>query len=74
MGKIDSYYKYWIIKKGADSSECQRLGKLFSRSVDATKTGEVVSIHGDLKPPLVDSSSTESRNGESSSREKLLRV
>ena len=72
MGKIDSYYKYWANKKGADSSECQRLGKLFSRSVDATKTGEVVSIPGDLKPPLVDSSSTESRNGESSSKEKLL--
>ena len=74
MGKIDSYYKYWAIKKGADSSECQRLGKLFSRSVDATKTGEVVSIPGDLKPPLVDSSSTEFRNEESSSREKVLRV
>ena len=55
MGKTDSYYNYWANKKGAGCSECKTLGKLFSRSVDATKTGDVVSIQPHLKPPLGDS-------------------
>ena len=60
MGKIDSYYKYWANKKGADCLECLTLGKLFSRSVDATKTGDVVSIQPNLKPPLEEDSNTDS--------------
>ena len=53
MGKIDSYYKYWANKEGADCPKCQTLGQLFSRSVDATKTGDVVPIPPHLKPSLV---------------------
>ncbi len=53
MGKIDSYYKYWANKKGAGCTECETLGKLFSRSVDATKTGDIVSIQSNLIPPAV---------------------
>ena len=56
MGKIDGYYKYWANKEGAGCSKCQTLGQLFSRSVDATKTGEVVVIPPHLKPPLVEDS------------------
>ena len=57
MGKIDSYYKYWANKEGAGCPKCQTLGQLFSRSVDATKTGDVVSISPHLKPPLLQDSS-----------------
>ena len=60
MGKIDSYYKYWANKEGADSPKCQTLGQLFSRSVDATKTGDMVPIPPHLKPPLVEDSIADS--------------
>ncbi len=50
MGKIDAYYKEWAGMKGAGCPECQDLGKLFSRSVDASKTGDLVSIPDRLKP------------------------
>ena len=66
MGKIDSYYKYWANKNGAGCSECQQLGRLFSRSVDATKTGDVVQIPSGLKPPLRNECIAES-HGEASS-------
>ena len=51
MGKIDCYYKYWANKNGAGCEQCQTLGQLFSRSVDATKTGDVVSVPPHLVPP-----------------------
>ena len=51
MGKIDAYYKYWADIKGVDCRECQFLGMLFSRSVDAAKTGDVVPIPYNLQPP-----------------------
>ena len=56
MGLIDTYYKHWASRKGASCSECQDLGKLFSRSVDASKTGDRVVIPGRLKPPREDES------------------
>ena len=55
-----SYYKYWANKEGAGCPKCQMLGQLFSRSVDATKTGDVVSIPPYSKPPVVDDSITNS--------------
>lgn len=63
MGKIDSYYKYWANKEGAGSPKCQTLGQLFSRSVDATKTGDVVPIPRHLKPLLVEDNSQSQENG-----------
>ena len=50
MGKLDGYYMYWASKEGVESDKCQELGKLFSRSVDAAKTGDVVKIPHNLKP------------------------
>ena len=67
MGTIDSYYKYWANKKGAGCTECQRLGQLFSRSVDAPKTGDVVHIPCNLKPPLIVDDTAKSLGEESSS-------
>lgn len=69
MGKIDSYYKYWANKKGAGSLNCQDLAKLFSRSVDATKTGDVVRIPPRLKPPLVEDSIPDSPSQQNGSAE-----
>ena len=51
MGLIDTYYKFWADCKGIQSDECQGLGKLFSRSVDATKTGDLVNIPKPFLPP-----------------------
>ena len=51
MGLIDTYYKFWADYKGIQSAECQGLGKLFSRSVDATKTGDCVNIPKPFLPP-----------------------
>ena len=51
MGLIDTYYKFWADYKGIESAECQGLGKLFSRSVDATKTGDYVNVPKPLLPP-----------------------
>ena len=58
MGKIDSYYKKWANKRGAGCSECQHLGMLFSRSVDASKTGDQVHIPDRLKPDNLESPTT----------------
>ena len=74
MGKIDGYYKYWADRKGASCSQCASLGKLFSRSVDATKTGDVVSIPINLKPPLEADSSADSHSEASTSTEMCNRV
>ena len=74
MGKIDSYYKYWANKEGAGSPKCQTLGKLFSRSVDATKTGDAVRIPRHLKPPSVEDSTTDSPGQENGSAEACLHI
>lgn len=66
MGKIDTCYKYWADRKGAGCNECVELGKLFSRSVDASKTGDHVSIPDRLKPVL-EESNTEVASGDSAS-------
>ena len=50
MGRLDGYYMYWASKEGVKSDKCQQLGKLFSRSVDATKTGDSVRIPQYLIP------------------------
>jgi hypothetical protein len=49
MGKIDRHFNEWADLKGAGCEECVELGKLFSRSVDASKTGDVVPIPKRLK-------------------------
>ena len=74
MGKIDGYYKYWANKEGAGSPKCQMLGQLFSRSVDATKTGDVVPIPPYLKPPLVEESTADSPGKENGSTEVHVHV
>ena len=51
MGKIDSNFKWFADLKGVDCTECEQLGKLFSRSVDQTKTGDVVKIPKHLQRP-----------------------
>ena len=58
MGKIDHYYREWANKKGAGCSECQHLGMLFSRSVDASKTGDQVVIPKRLIPDSLESPET----------------
>jgi uncharacterized membrane protein YgcG len=51
MGKIDSYFKQWADLYGAGCEQCERLGQLFARAMDATKSGEQVSIPASLVPP-----------------------
>lgn len=51
MGLLNSYYLYWAEAKGVSSNECQQLGQLFSRSVDASKTGDFFTIPKHLAPP-----------------------
>ena len=51
VGKIDRYYKYWAELKGVSSSECQHLGELFAKSVDASKTGATCHVPKHLIPP-----------------------
>lgn len=51
-GRIDSYYMYWASQtvEGVTSDKCRELGELFSRSVDASKTGDIVKIPRNLVP------------------------
>ncbi len=51
MGKIDKLFTYWADLKGVNCTECEQLGMLFSRSVDAAKTGDPVCIPRHLQPP-----------------------
>ena len=53
MGQIDSFYKLWAEGKGVDSFECQELGKLFARSVDAAKTGDITKVPPNLNPSQI---------------------
>lgn len=51
MGLLNSHYLYWAETKGVQSTECQELGQLFSRSVDASKTGDKFVVPKHLIPP-----------------------
>lgn len=50
-GRVDSLFRAWSNLNGADCSECEILGQLFSRVVDSAKSGERVSIPRDLVIP-----------------------
>ena len=43
-GFLANLYENWADVKGPESIECQRIGQLFGRAIDATKTGEVLKI------------------------------
>ena len=51
MGKINDYFQYWADIKGPGCYECEQLGAWFSRSVDSSKTGDIVRIPFNLIPP-----------------------
>lgn len=51
MGLLNSFFLYWAESKGVQSTECQQVGQLFSRSVDASKTGDKFVIPKHLCPP-----------------------
>ena len=51
MGKINNNFQWFADLKGVDCTECKELGVLFSRSVDQTKTGDVVKITKHLQRP-----------------------
>ena len=51
MGRINNYFIRWADEKGVSSDECERLGQLFSRAVDAVKTGDALDIPMGLVPP-----------------------
>ena len=44
VSKVDKYFNKWADSEGVNSKECERLGRLFSRVIDASKTGEPVNI------------------------------
>ncbi|KAH3869363.1 uncharacterized protein LOC127868002 isoform X1 [Dreissena polymorpha] len=44
MGRVDKLFNMWADRNGVGSVECERLGQLFSRVVDASKTGDLVEI------------------------------
>ena len=44
VGKLDHLFECWADAKGVDSSECEAIAALFSRAIDAAKTGEKVKI------------------------------
>lgn len=54
MGKIDANFQYFANSKGIGCTECEQLGKLFSRSVDSTKTGDIIKIPKHLQRPTGD--------------------
>ena len=43
-GFLANLYENWADVKGPESTECQRIGQLFGRAIDASKTGEVLRI------------------------------
>ncbi|KAI6654778.1 Regulator of nonsense transcripts 1 [Oopsacas minuta] len=51
MGKINDYYEYWADIEGPGCFQCEQLGAWFSRSVDSSKTGDIVRIPRHLIPP-----------------------
>ena len=46
--KLDGLFHRWADKKGVNSPECGQLAALFSRAIDAAKTGEKVRIPKNL--------------------------
>lgn len=50
MGKINDYYEYWADIEGPGCFQCEQLGAWFSRSVDSSKTGDIVRIPRHLIP------------------------
>ena len=54
MGKIDANFQWFANSKGVGCTECEQLGRLFSRSVDQTKTGDIVKIPKHLQRPIDD--------------------
>ncbi|KAH3869364.1 uncharacterized protein LOC127868002 isoform X2 [Dreissena polymorpha] len=48
MVKIDRLFKMWAARKGVESVECEKLGQLFARVVDASKTEDEVEIPEEL--------------------------
>ncbi|XP_045213518.2 uncharacterized protein LOC123564206 [Mercenaria mercenaria] len=50
VGRVDKYYNRWANIKGPTSTECERLGQLFSKVIDSSKTGEAVEIPRGLQP------------------------
>ena len=51
MGRINNCFQYWADLKNPGCFECEQLGAWFSRSVDSSKTGDVVRIPRNLVPP-----------------------
>jgi len=52
MGKIDANFRYFAELKGVSSPECKELGMYFSRSVDSSKTGDVIKLPNHLRQPM----------------------
>ena len=44
VGKLDNLFDKWADSKGINSAECKIVAALFSRAIDAAKTGEKVKI------------------------------
>ena len=44
QGLVDSLYNAWADLHGPASEQCRRLGVLFGRAIDASKSGEEVAI------------------------------
>lgn len=44
VGKLDNLFDRWADSKGINSTECKAVAALFSRAIDAAKTGEKVRI------------------------------
>ncbi|PFX23271.1 uncharacterized protein LOC111333194 [Stylophora pistillata] len=44
VSKLDNLFDRWADSKGISSAECQIVARLFSRAIDAAKTGERVKI------------------------------
>ncbi|XP_052769817.1 uncharacterized protein LOC128209691 [Mya arenaria] len=44
IGRVNKLYNLWADRKGVNSTECELLGQLFSRAIDASKSGDEVKI------------------------------
>ena len=56
VSRVDKYFNKWSDSKGIVCQECERLGCIFSRVIDASKTGESVNIPLALKAVTDDAS------------------
>jgi predicted ATPase len=48
-GLVDSLFRKWADLNGPGSTECQRLGQLFAKAIDAAKSGASISIPPELR-------------------------